>query len=194
MGKDLLAFKTFTCLRDVYPGHRRLFRFVLDIRDVSLNDLIWEAKSLAVGDSLSYITSIYHSMEKMMEEDIESEGRNSRSAVQAFARCRDLKVFPASRNWNLDTGLVSQLHNSAVSSEWYIADTAPFRTIFAGVVPLFDIQVDDLAPMDQFLHEMGLKTRYLSKLAKSVPRTKGVVVHRQDLTETFRSKVDFIIR
>lgn len=68
------------------------------------------------------------------------------------------------------------------------------RTTFAGVVPLLEIKVDDLLQMDQILTALDLKGRFLSRSARSVPRTKGVVEYRKDITHEFRSKVEFIIR
>ena len=89
---------------------------------------------------------------------------------------------------------VVRLENAKLDSQWFIADTMPLRTIFEGVVPLLDIGIDDLAPMEQAMQILGLKSRLLSKQARGAPRTRGVVALNEHLTDTFRSKLDFIIR
>lgn len=122
-------------------------------------------------------------MEKLVEE--------SNSISTAIEHCK----LPVSKNWSHDKGLVIGLEDSSNSAvEWFIADTAPFRTIFAGIVPLLDIQVDDLAAMKEVLNKLGLKNRFLSQMARSVPRTQGVIEFNQELTDAYRKKVNFIIR
>lgn len=134
---------------------------------------------------------MFHSMEKFLEENSATFNVNFNTNLYNLST---YKIFPVSKNWNLDTDEVSAMQNGLDTSEWFIADTATFRTIFAGVVPLLDIKVDHLAQMDQLLGKLGLKSRFLTEQAKSTPRTQGVVALNQELTDLFRSKVDFIIR
>ena len=182
------GLRTFESLKDIYPGNKRLFCEILGVQDVVLNDLVREARYFEIGDSVAHITSIYHTMENFLGE------KNPLELQNCLVRLIASDSFPVSKNWKVETDQVLGLQSASVSSEWFIADTIPFRTIFAGIVPLFDIKVDDLAPMDQVLHHVGLKSRFLSKQAVSMPRTQGVVELNQELTETYRSKVDFIIR
>ena len=188
IGKNSRGLRTFDGLKDLYPENRRLFCDILGIRDVSLKDLVHEAKYWAVEDSLDHITGLFHTMEKLLEDE------STPSYHRNLHELSKHKIFPVSKNWNLDTDQVSALQDSALSTEWFIADTAPFRTIFAGVVPLLDISVDKLPEMDQVLENLGLKVRFLSKRAESVPRTQGAVALNHELTDAFRSKVNFIIR
>jgi hypothetical protein len=181
------GLKTFDCLKDIYPGNKRLFCEILGIQDSTLTDLIHEARYCATGDSVAHITFIFHTMEKFL---VEENPTGYKSDLRTLITCNS---FPISKNWKLDTNEVLCFQNASSSSEWFIADTNPMRTTFAGIIPLLDIKVDDLAPMDQVLQELGLKSRFLSKQARSMPRTQGVVELNQELTDTFRSKVDFII-
>ncbi|KAF8849225.1 hypothetical protein BDZ45DRAFT_240473 [Acephala macrosclerotiorum] len=186
--KDTKDFRTFNVLKDIYPENKRLFCDILGVKNATLNDLVLEARKFTVGDSLAHITSMFHSMEKFLEEENAGYYNANLYNLQAYG------IFPVSKNWNLDTDRVSAMQNGLKSSEWFIADTATFRTIFAGVVPLLDIKVDHLAQMDQLLGKLGLKSRLLTEQAKSVPKIQGVVALNQELTNLFRSKVDFFIR
>ncbi|PMD29974.1 hypothetical protein L207DRAFT_573917 [Hyaloscypha variabilis F] len=80
------------------------------------------------------------------------------------------------------------------SGEWFIADTEPLNTKFRGLIPLLDIKVDDLTAMHQLGQQLDLGKRLLSKEVSNIPRTSGLVELDQELTDTLRSKVDFIIR
>lgn len=131
---------------------------------------------------MQHITKIFIAMEKLLEEE--------KSATNELQNC----CWPVSKNWKEDTGLVSGLENALKPSQWFIADTAPLRTIFAGVVPLLDIEIDQLSSMKQLLRRAGLEYRFLSKNAKSIPRTQGSVEFNQELTDALRKKTDFIIR
>lgn len=186
--KDTKDFRTFNVLKDIYPENKRLFCDILGVRNATLDDLVFEARKFAVGDSLAHITSMFHSMEKFLEEENAGYYNANLYNLQAY------EIFPVSKNWNLDTDRVSAMQNGLTPSEWFIADTATFRTIFAGIVPLLDIKVDHLAQMDQLLGKFGLKSRFLTEQAKSVPKIQGVVALNQELTDLFRSKVDFFIR
>ncbi|KUJ23972.1 uncharacterized protein LY89DRAFT_712924 [Mollisia scopiformis] len=180
LGKVAKEPRTFKSLKDIYPGKNTLFCDILGIQDATLRDLLEEAKSFAVGDSLAHITSIFHAMEKLLEED--EHPISTTAELRNFDFNHREKMFPVSKVWNLDTDEASEFQDSSVVSEWFIADTAPLRTIFAGVVPLLDVKVDDLAPMDQVLTELGLKSRLLSKQVVSVPKTHGTVVLNEELT------------
>ena len=185
------TFRTFECLKDIYPRNKRLFCRFLGVEDVSVTDLAKEARQFKIGDSLAHITSMFHAIEKLLEE--EPEPKPSKASIRSLGLTAT--IFPVSKNWDLDTDRVSGLmHALKDPPEWFIANTSPFRTIFAGIVPLLDIEVDDLAAMDQILQEFDLKDRFLTKQAKSVPRTQGVVEFNQELTDSLRSKVDFIVR
>ena len=188
MGKRSQGLRTFDSLKDLYPENRRLFCEILGVQDTNLQDLVHEAQSFAVGDSIDHLTGIFHTMEKLLDDDPGAAFKVNLHALSTY------KCFPVSENWELDTDRVSALQDSQQGSEWFVADTGPFRTIFAGVVPLLDIKVDDLPKMDQVLESIALKKRFLSKNASSVPRTQGAVVLNHELTDAFRSKVDFIIR
>jgi hypothetical protein len=185
-GKEPRDFRTFNSLKHIYLENKRLFCEVLGVQDATLKDFVEEAKCFAVGDSLAHITSVFHAMEKLLED--------APTDIVDFKEIARYKNFPVSKNWKLDSDRVSAMETSFSYSEWFIADTAPFRTIFAGVVPLLDIKVQDLPQMEETLRRIGLKRRKLSKLATSVPRTEGAVELNQELTDIFRSKVDFIIR
>ncbi|KAG0645662.1 hypothetical protein D0Z07_8708 [Hyphodiscus hymeniophilus] len=188
IGKNSQGLRSFVGLKDLYPENRRLFCDILGIKDASLKDLVHEAKYWAVEDSLDHITGLLHTMEKLLEDE------NKPSPQNHLIELSKHKIFPVSKNWNLDTDRVSALQDAKLSTEWFIADTTPFRTIFAGVVPLLDISVDKLPEMDQVLEKIGLKGRFLSKHTESVPGIQGSVVFNQELTDAFRSKVNFIIR
>lgn len=136
---------------------------------------------------MTHVTSIFKTMSKLMEED------NSKS-FRTYIKSDLNKIFPVSKNWKTDTDLVSDIQNMSKSSEWFIADTAPLRTTFAGVVPLLDVKVDDLASIEQFLQELGLTNRFLRFQARSEAKTNGTVQLDENLTNLFKSKVDFIIR
>lgn len=168
-----------------------MFCQILGVQGANFEDLVEEAKHFEVGDSLAQVTSIFHTMERLLKEP----GDHESSKMDLF-RLRFHNVFPVSKNWNLDTDRVSAFQTAAgvTSGEWFIADTAPLRTNFAGIVPLLDIKLDDLAPMDHVLDELKLKDRFLSQKARSIPRTQGHVEFKEELTEHFRSKVDIIIR
>ncbi|CZR52451.1 uncharacterized protein PAC_02328 [Phialocephala subalpina] len=170
--KDPRIFRTFESLKDMYPENRRLFCDTHGVRDVTADDLVLEARRFAMGDSIAHITSRLHCKEKFLEQD------SSMTSNGNFHNPRACNIFPVSKNWNLDTDKVTAVQNGLTFAGWFIADTATFRTIFAGVV----------------LDKLGLKTRFLTEQAKSVPRTQGVVALNQELIDLFRSKVDFIIR
>jgi hypothetical protein len=184
--KETQDLRTFVCLKDIYAENKRLFCEILGVGDVSLRDLTHEAKYFQIGDSLAHVMSIFHAMEKFLEEDETTASRNELGNLNGHS------IFPVSKRNDLLADKVSSLKSNAV--EWFIADTSPLRTKFEGILPLLDIKIDDLAPMDQLLSELGLKSRFLSKQAKSIPRTQGVVELDQELTDALRSKVDFIIR
>lgn len=177
--------RTFTCLKDIYPECHSLFREILEVRDADIHDVLKEARAFKVGDELAYITSVYHCMEKMLEDLIDD--------VPDYAF--KLVLFPVTKDWNKETTSATRLQTGEDASGWFVADTAPFRTIFAGVVPLLDIQVDDLMAMETVMRKAGISlSRRLSLNATSSPKTKGAVELRHDLTNAFRARVDFISR
>jgi len=186
--KDLQSLRRFTCLMDIYPSNKRLFCEILGVQDATLQDFIHEAKYFEPGDSLAHVTALFHTLEKLLEKDDTASNRTD------FHRLHSFHMFPVSKNWKQEMHQVSGLETSSHGAEWFIADTTPLRAIFAGIVPLLDIKVDDLGAMDQVLGEMGLKDRFLSKVATSVPRTQGTVELNEALTKSFRSRVDYIIR
>jgi hypothetical protein len=131
---------------------------------------------------------MFHAIQKLYEED-----PNSASDIN-FQQLFHSKIFPVSRNWNLEKDTVTALESADEQDAWFIADTAPLRTVFAGVVPLLDVRLEDLAAMETLLTRIGLRTRFLSRLVESVPKIEGEVVEDEELTELFRGKVEFIIR
>jgi hypothetical protein len=173
---------------DIYPSNKRLFCEILGVRDATLQDFIHETKYFQAGDSLAHITALFHTLGKLLEEDDTASNR------ARFTNLRTVSMFPVSKNWKQEMHQVSALETSSAGSEWFIADTTPLRTTFAGIVPLLDIKVDDLGAMDQILEIMGLKNRFLSKCASSIPTTEGAVELNEALTKTFKSRDDYIIR
>lgn len=186
--KDLQSPRSVACLKDYYPSNKRLFCEILGVQDATLPDFIQEAKYFKPGDSLAHVTALFHTLEKLLEKN---DTVSNRMQFHYLHLC---PMFPVSKRWKQEMDRVSGLENSSIGAEWFIADTTPMRTIFAGIVPLLDIKVDDLGAMDQILGEMSLKDRFLSKAATSVPRTQGTVELNEVLTKTFKSRVDYIIR
>jgi hypothetical protein len=173
---------------DIYPSNRHLFCEILGVKDATLQYFIHEAQYFKPGDSLAHVTALFHTLEKLLEEDDSARNR------MKFQGLRAVSMFPVSKNWKQEMHQVSALETSAACSEWFIADTTPLHTTFAGIVPLLDVKVDDLGAMDQILGEMGLKGRFLSKVASNVPEIQGTVEFNEALTKTFKSRVDYIIR
>jgi hypothetical protein len=185
--KDSESWKIFICLKEIYPAHKRLFCDVLDAWDASIADVVAEAKKFEPGDSLQHITSIFHAMSKFLEDD---------ETAVAQTQLRSLKfqkIFPVSKSEVMPEKAAMPMSLKS-SDEWFIADTEPLNTKFRGLVPLLDIKVDDLTAMHQLGQQLDLGRRLLSKEVSNIPRTSGVVELDQELTDTLRSKVDFIIR
>ncbi|CZS90250.1 uncharacterized protein RAG0_01389 [Rhynchosporium agropyri] len=165
------TYRHFRPVGELYPGNKQLFWQVLGVRNSNLRDLIDEATQFRAGDSLMHVSAIFKAISKLMEAD-ESK------CFQVYAK-RDLeKVFPVSKNWKNDTDVVTEIKSMNESCEWFIADTA----------------VDDLISMTTLLEELGLTSRSLRGQAKSVAKTNGNVQFNEQLTELFRTKVDFLIR
>ncbi|KAL2075234.1 hypothetical protein VTL71DRAFT_177 [Oculimacula yallundae] len=181
------TYRFFRPLSEIYPGNKQLFWHVLGVRDSSFRDLVDEAKLFRAGDSLAHISAIFKTISQMMEED---ESKYFRLYIK-----KDLeKAFPVSKNWKIENDVVTEIKSMDKSCEWFIADTAILRTTFAGVVPLLDIRVDDLLSMSTLLEELDLSSRFLRGQSHSVAKTNGNVRLDEQLTELFRTKVDFIIR
>ena len=185
--KDPESWKIFTCLNEIYPAHKRLFCEVLNVWDACLSDVIEEAKSFEAGDSLTHITSIFRAMSKLLEDEQTTDALNELRSLKKH------KAFPVSTSEVIpkQANLLSRLD---IAIEWFIADTTPLNAKFRGLLPLLDIKVDDLAAMHRLGQKLGFRERFLSEQAINHPRTQGHVEYDEALTDTLRSKVDFIIR
>jgi hypothetical protein len=95
-GNESQTFRTFKSSKDVYPGNKSWFCNVLKLWDANLQDLTEETKSFKAGDSLKHITSTYHTIETLLEED----DKKDPTPLDLY---RDDKIFPVSKNWNIDT-------------------------------------------------------------------------------------------
>jgi hypothetical protein len=183
------CLRTFECLKDIYPGAKRLFCTVLGVKDASLDDVVKEAKQFQPAHHLPYILSIFQEMEKALEQEASESSELVESSIASLKACN---AFPVKSVASASGD--HELKNSNKATEWFIADRVPLRESFDGLIPLLCFSSDDIAQLQRVVKALGLQPRKLSKAAKSVPKTVGDVRSNPKLTQLFRARADFIIR
>jgi hypothetical protein len=183
------CLRTFECLKDIYPGAKRLFCTVLGVKDASLDDVVKEAKQFQPSHGMPYILSIFQEMEKALEQESSESSELVESSIVSLKGCN---AFPV-KSTTFNTGN-HELKNANKATEWFVADRVPLRESFDGLIPLLYMNSDDIAQLPKVVKALGLDPRKLSKSAKSVPKTVGVVRTNPELTQLFRTRVDFIVR
>jgi hypothetical protein len=183
------CLRTFECLKDIYPGAKRLFCTVLGVKDASLDDVVKEAKQFQPAHRLPYILSIFQEMEKALEQD---SSESSELVESSIASLKGYSAFPV-KSSTLNIGN-HELSNANKATEWFIADRVPLSESFDGLIPLLCFSSDDIAQLQKVVKALGLQTRKLSRSAKSVPKTVGDVRSNPKITQLFRTRVDFIVR
>jgi len=177
------CLRLHVCLKELYPGIRRLFTDILGITDASMRVLMLEASCFKMRDDLGYIRDILLELDKFLEKD--------RTYTSQVGPLKSKKIWPV---------VQSEVHGefghlmTATEDEWFIPDREPLKECFSNIVPLFALQPNDIDKMERLLKGLELDGRLLSRAAMSVPRTSGTVSYHAGHTEDFRSRYEFMAR
>ncbi|KAK3323250.1 hypothetical protein B0T19DRAFT_462713 [Cercophora scortea] len=181
------CLRVLTRLSKVYPSCVRLFAEVLEIKDASMLDIMWEATRFELDDHLGHIRAIFLEIDTCMQTDATYTHK-----LDTLAQANTLPVIK-------DTATADNLGHKFDSllkpgSELFIADTKPLLDSFIGLVPLLAFGTDDIPRMKRLIHGLGMNARYLSRAHTSVPKTSGPVEFDGHLTGWFQLRYEFIAR
>jgi hypothetical protein len=169
-------------LKDIYPQYESLFN-VLEVHDANIETLLQEAEAVSCSDDISYVSSLFIGIEKMLKED--KSGNISTDLVSR-------PIFPIRRRGSTDG--FHKLVRACSSDKWFIADCSHFQRSFEGELPLLALSASDVCQISRILKRARLGERLLSFAASGTCTTSGKVSALEAATNEFRRKVDSILR
>lgn len=179
------CLESFHKLDAIYPYHGGLFKEKLKIRDADVDTLVSELTTVTMSTALRRIIDLLFEI----EEAIKNNHFQTLTSIGDLLQCQ---VFPLDEGSDSTRGF-DDLSRATADSEWYVADLPHLRSSFRGVVSLLAVTVDDLKRIPFLCDVLGLKDRYISKIAKGTPIVHGEEIDSR-LTDDFRSKYKFLDR
>jgi hypothetical protein len=147
---------------------------LLKIPNASMVHFLKETTRFSTKDNIKFMAAILVEIERCLEKD-----ETYMYHLKTVARNKILPVTDAATE---SFGITFE-RLLAPRSKLFIADTVPLRNNFVGLVPLLAFGIDDSSKMKQFINQLGIDNKRLSRAAKSIPRTAGKVDHDRNLTD-----------
>lgn len=142
-----------------------------------------EAKKIAQPDDLQYITNIFVEIDKYLQHD------NPEEAVHCL---RDAQIFPIRHTGS--TSDYDYFRKASSPRDWFIADRRYLEDSFRGKIPLLGLSIEDVAKMQRLPKALNIEWRKLTNVATAIAKTEGSVTINEAYTNSFRAKVDSVLR
>jgi hypothetical protein len=160
-----------------------------------------EAQHIEVTDSPEHISQVFVTLNRYLEKEDDVpipshlKAKNPvsevHSLVEGIEALNGNPIFPIKTG---DSNRSFHLSTSSGNDMWFIADRWHLRQSFEGLVPLLALTVASIEKLSFLIKRLNLEHRLLSKVARGIPKIRGLSKICPQHTFSLRSKSRSIAR
>ncbi|KAI1377524.1 hypothetical protein F4677DRAFT_39179 [Hypoxylon crocopeplum] len=184
------TLRHFKSIASHYPSHSRLFRDILQVKDLEVDNLLYELEHLRPDEQLEYIAGTWRFLNKWRIQKASGTPATWTRLAQALA-------FPITMCGQATASSNRyRLADARAKSEWYIPDTEDLFTAFSGKIPALSFELDTIQELKDLFKVMGLESRFLSTATKATPVTDGstTTMNLKYTNLLVKDKLEYLLR